>query len=161
MVSIARSCASSSALISSALGAAAGQPQPVVLLTGDLAFLHDVGALLTAKRNAIDLTIVVFDNNGGGIFSFLPVARIAHAELFERHFRTPHGTELGPIAESFGASVARPVSWEHFRSSLKDAIASPGVSIVELAIDRDRSVEQHREIERRVSDALRGNAEGR
>jgi len=146
-------------MISSALGAAAGQPQPVVLLIGDLAFLHDVGALLTARRNAVDLTIVVFDNDGGGIFSFLPVARVADAELFERHFRTPHGTQLGPIAESFGASVARPVSWEHFRSSLKDAIASPGVSVVELAINRDRSVEHHREIERRVGDALRRDAE--
>jgi 2-succinyl-5-enolpyruvyl-6-hydroxy-3-cyclohexene-1-carboxylate synthase len=147
-------------MISSALGAAAGQGQPVVLLIGDIALLHDIGALLAARRNAIDLTIVVFDNNGGGIFSFLPVAAFADADVFEKHFRTPHGIELGPVAESFGASLSVVTSWEHFRSSLKSAIAAPGVSIVEMGIDRDRSIEHHREIDRRVSEAIARDGEG-
>jgi 2-succinyl-5-enolpyruvyl-6-hydroxy-3-cyclohexene-1-carboxylate synthase len=147
-------------MLSSALGAAAGQPQPVVLLTGDLAFLHDIGALLAARRNGIDLTVVVFDNNGGGIFSFLPVADYAATEVFEKHFRTPHGIELGPVSEAFGASMSRATSWEHFRASVKDAIATPGVSIIEVGIDRDRSVAHHREIDRAVSEAIAREGEG-
>jgi 2-succinyl-5-enolpyruvyl-6-hydroxy-3-cyclohexene-1-carboxylate synthase len=141
-------------MISSALGASAGQQHPVILLTGDLAFLHDIGALLAARRNGIDLTIVVFDNDGGGIFSFLPVASVVDADVFETHFRTPHGIELGPVAESFGASVSRVTSWEHFRSSLKNAIATAGVSVIVVPIDRDRSVGHHREIDRRVRDEV-------
>ncbi len=141
-------------MISSALGAAASQPQPVVLLTGDLALLHDVGALQAARRHSLNLSIVVFDNDGGGIFSYLPVADRAKPEIFETHFRTPHGVDLGGIVEGFGAEFARVSSWEHFRAAFKSALATPGVSVVEIPIDRDRSVAHHREIDRRVCEAL-------
>jgi 2-succinyl-5-enolpyruvyl-6-hydroxy-3-cyclohexene-1-carboxylate synthase len=141
-------------MISSALGAAASQSQPVVLLTGDLALLHDVAALQSARRHALNLTVVVFDNDGGGIFSYLPVADRANSEIFETHFRTPHGADLGSIVAGFGAEFARASSWEHFRASFKSALATPGVSVVEIPVDRDRSVAHHREIDRRVGEAL-------
>jgi 2-succinyl-5-enolpyruvyl-6-hydroxy-3-cyclohexene-1-carboxylate synthase len=147
-------------MISSALGAAGSQPQPVVLLTGDLALLHDVGALQAAQRHSLNLSIVVFDNDGGGIFSYLPVASSANPEVFETHFRTPHGANLGGIVSGFGADFARVSSWEHFRTSFKSALASPGVSIVEIPIDRDRSVAHHREIDRLVRDAVSRNDGG-
>jgi 2-succinyl-5-enolpyruvyl-6-hydroxy-3-cyclohexene-1-carboxylate synthase len=141
-------------MISSALGAAGSQPQPVVLLTGDLALLHDVGALQAARSHSLNLTVVVFNNDGGGIFSYLPVADRAEPEIFETHFRTPHGADLGGIVAGFGAGFARVGSWEHFRASFKSALATPGVSVVEIPVDRDRSVAHHREIERRVCEAL-------
>ncbi len=141
-------------MISSALGAAATRAEPVVLLTGDLALLHDVGALLAARRHALDLTIVVFDNDGGGIFSYLPVAERVAPEIFEAHFRTPHGVDLGAVVAGFGADFARVGSWEHFGASVKSALATPGVGVVVVPVDRDRSVAHHREIERRVSEAL-------
>ncbi len=141
-------------MISSALGAAASQPQPVVLLTGDLALLHDVGALQAARRHSLNLSIVVFDNDGGGIFSYLPVADRVKPEIFETHFRTPHGSDLGGIVAGFGAEFARVSSWEHFRAAFKSALATPGVSVVEIPVDRDRSVAHHRELDRRVSEAL-------
>jgi 2-succinyl-5-enolpyruvyl-6-hydroxy-3-cyclohexene-1-carboxylate synthase len=141
-------------MISSALGAAASQPQPVVLLTGDLALLHDVGALQAARRHSLNLSIVVFDNDGGGIFSYLPVADRVKPEIFETHFRTPHGADLGGIVTGFGAGFTRVSSWEHFRTAFKSALATPGVSVVEIPVDRDRSVAHHREIDRRVSEAL-------
>jgi 2-succinyl-5-enolpyruvyl-6-hydroxy-3-cyclohexene-1-carboxylate synthase len=141
-------------MISSALGAAGSQPQPVVLLTGDLALLHDVGALQTARKHSLNLTVVVFNNDGGGIFSYLSVADRAEPEIFETHFRTPHGADLGGIVAGFGAGFARVGSWEHFRASFKSALATPGVSVVEIPVDRDRSVAHHREIERRVCEAL-------
>jgi 2-succinyl-5-enolpyruvyl-6-hydroxy-3-cyclohexene-1-carboxylate synthase len=141
-------------MISSALGAAASQSEPVVLLTGDLALLHDVGALQAAQRLSLNLSILVFDNDGGGIFSYLPVAKRANPEVFETYFRTPHGADLGAIANGFGADFVRASSWEHFRTSFKSALASPGVSVVEIPIDRDRSVAHHREIDRLVGEAL-------
>jgi 2-succinyl-5-enolpyruvyl-6-hydroxy-3-cyclohexene-1-carboxylate synthase len=141
-------------MISSALGAAGSQPQPVVLLTGDLALLHDVGALQAARRHSLNLTIVVFNNDGGGIFSYLPVADRAEPEIFETHFRTPHGADLGGIVSGFGADFARVSSWEHSRTSFKSALATPGVSVVEIPVERDRSVAYHREIDRRVCEAL-------
>jgi 2-succinyl-5-enolpyruvyl-6-hydroxy-3-cyclohexene-1-carboxylate synthase len=146
-------------MIASGLGAAASQRQPVVLLTGDLAFLHDIGALLMARRHDVNLTIVVFDNDGGGIFSLLPVAEQIDPEIFETHFRTPHGTDLEPVARAFGAAFARVTSWEHFRAAIKDGLGASGVSVVELPIDRDRSVAHRREIERRVCEALAREAE--
>jgi len=141
-------------MLSSALGAAASQSQPVVLLTGDLALLHDVGALQTARRHSLNLCVVVFDNDGGGIFSYLPVADRVDPEVFETHFRTPHGANLGDIVAGFGAGFERASSWEHFRASFKSALATPGISVVEIPVDRDRSVAHHREIDRRVSEAL-------
>ena len=141
-------------MISSALGVAASQAQQVVLLTGDLALLHDVGALQAARRHSLNLTIVVFDNDGGGIFSYLPVADRVDPDVFEAHFRTPHGADLGDIVAGFGAGFARASSWEHFRASFKSALDTPGVSVVEIPVDRDRSVSHHREIDRRVSEAL-------
>jgi 2-succinyl-5-enolpyruvyl-6-hydroxy-3-cyclohexene-1-carboxylate synthase len=141
-------------MVSSALGAAASQSQSVVLLTGDLALLHDVGALQAAQRHALNLSVVVFDNDGGGIFSYLPVADRADTEVFETHFRTPHGANLGDIVSGFGSGFERVSSWEHFRAAFKSALATPGVSVVEIPVDRDRSVAHHREIEHRVSEAL-------
>ena len=141
-------------MLSSALGAAASQSQPVVLLTGDLALIHDVGALQAAQRHSLNLSVVVFDNDGGGIFSYLPVADRADPEVFETHFRTPHGANLGDIVAGFGAGFERVGSWEDFRASFKSALAAPGVSVVEIPVDRDRSVAHHREIDRRVGEAL-------
>jgi 2-succinyl-5-enolpyruvyl-6-hydroxy-3-cyclohexene-1-carboxylate synthase len=96
----------------------------------------------------------VFDNDGGGIFSLLPIADQADPEIFETHFRTPHGADLEPVARAFGAAFARVTSWEHFRAAIKNALGAPGVSVVEVPIDRDRSVAHRREIERRVCEAL-------
>ncbi|MBW2691460.1 MAG: 2-succinyl-5-enolpyruvyl-6-hydroxy-3-cyclohexene-1-carboxylic-acid synthase [Deltaproteobacteria bacterium] len=141
-------------MLSSALGAAASQSQPVVLLTGDLALLHDVGALQAAQRHSLNLSVIVFDNDGGGIFSYLPVADRADPEVFETYFRTPHGANLGDIVGGFGSGFERVSSWEHFRAAFKSALATPGVSVVEVPVDRDRSVAHHREIEHRVSEAL-------
>jgi len=143
-------------MLSSALGVAASQSQPVVLLTGDLAFLHDVAALQAARRHSLNLSVVVFDNDGGGIFSYLPVADRVDRGVFETHFRTPHGANLGDIVAGFGAGFERVSSWEHFRAACKSALAAPGVSVVEIPVDRDRSVAHHREIDRRVSEVLAG-----
>jgi 2-succinyl-5-enolpyruvyl-6-hydroxy-3-cyclohexene-1-carboxylate synthase len=141
-------------MLSSALGAAAAQAAPVVLLTGDLALLHDCGALLAARRHALPLLIIVLDNDGGGIFSLLPIGGFGDAVCFETHFRTPHNIDLEPLCRGMGADFSWATSWEHLRASLKDALSASGVSVVGLRVDRDRNLAQFRALETAVREAL-------
>ncbi len=129
---------------SSALGAAAAGVGPAVLLTGDLAFLHDLGGLLAARRHGLQLVIVVLDNDGGGIFSFLPIAAHGDSVGFEPLFRTPHGLDLAHAARLFQLAYHRVGSFEHYRAALKEAAQYPGTTLVHVRVDRDASVEAFR-----------------
>ena len=91
--------------ISTAIGVALGSGAPTTVLLGDVAFLHDVGALAALSARRVDLRIVVLDNDGGGIFSFLPQASTLPADRFERLFGTPHGVDVGAVATAFGIDV--------------------------------------------------------
>ncbi len=141
-------------MVSSALGAAAAGEGPLVLLTGDVALLHDCGGLLAAQRHDLAATIVVLDNGGGGIFSFLPVAEYGEDVAFEELFRTPPGVDLGALVEGFGVAFTRATSWEHFRSALKESLSGRRTSVIAIPVDRDRNVEQHRAVQRAVGAAL-------
>lgn len=81
-------------MISCAIGAAVGSGRPVTLLLGDLALLHDLGALVLAAQLGVGLRVLLFNNNGGGIFTQLPVAETVSAETFNRLFTTPHDLDF-------------------------------------------------------------------
>ena len=134
--------------ISTALGAASGGI-PTTALAGDLSMLHDIGALATASRLAIPLTIVVVNNDGGGIFHFLPQADHEH---FERHFGTPHGLSFSRIATSFGIDA---VTVDDTRI-VTETVAKPTdrPRLVEVLTNRSANVGIHREIAQAVRDAL-------
>lgn len=139
--------------ISSAIGSAlAGRP--TLVLIGDVAALHDATALAEAVRLAAPLRIVVVNNDGGGIFSFLPQARsgLIDAGDFERHWGTPHGLSLGVIAEAMGMSVLRPQDRYAFRSNVAAPIKAP--ELIEVVTDRRRLLTDHQAIRRSVADAL-------
>ena len=91
--------------ISTAIGVALATGAPTTVLLGDVAFLHDMGALVGLARRGIDLRIVVLDNDGGGIFSFLPQASTLPSDRFEQLFGTPHGVRPEEIATAFGVEV--------------------------------------------------------
>jgi 2-succinyl-5-enolpyruvyl-6-hydroxy-3-cyclohexene-1-carboxylate synthase len=131
-------------VISSALGAAAADVGPTVLLTGDLALVHDLGGLLAGSRHGLRLTIVVLDNDGGGIFSYLPIAAHGEDVSFEALFRTAHGLDFEHAARLFRAGYQRVTCPAHYRAALKDALAAECVSIVHVPTDRDASIEQFR-----------------
>ena len=91
--------------ISTAIGVALGSGAPTTVLLGDVAFLHDVGALVGLRDRAVDLRIVVLDNDGGGIFSFLPQASALPSPRFEQLFGTPHGIDTAAVSKAFGVEV--------------------------------------------------------
>ena len=136
---------------STALGAHAATTAPLVLVIGDLSFYHDLNGLLGAKLHRLDATVVLLNNDGGGIFSFLPQA--AHPEQFETLFGTPHGLDFRPVVEMYGGHFERVTTWDAFR----DALASwedRGLRVIEVPTDRRRNVELHRELWAAVSAAL-------
>jgi 2-succinyl-5-enolpyruvyl-6-hydroxy-3-cyclohexene-1-carboxylate synthase len=92
-------------VVSTAVGVALAGPGPTVALVGDLAFLHDVSALVTAHGADLDLTVVVADNRGGGIFSFLEPASALDPVTFETLFGTPPGPDPAAVAQGFGWPV--------------------------------------------------------
>jgi len=138
-------------VVSSALGAAT-VVGPLVLVAGDLSFYHDMNGLLAAKRHAIDATIVLVNNDGGGIFSFLPQAQ--HPERFEELFGTPHGLDFAAGAAAYGLEFVRPCDRRQFRMELARSMASPGVQIIEVRTYRAANVDAHRAIWRVVGEAV-------
>jgi len=139
-------------VVSSALGASAVTGGPLVLVVGDLAFYHDLNGLLAAKLHHLRATIILINNDGGGIFSFLPQA--AHPEHFELLFGTPHGLDFRPAAEMYGAAFHQPRTWDEFRSAVKRSLQADGLTIVEVKTSRERNVVMHRQVWAAVSTAL-------
>jgi len=120
----------------------------VVLLTGDLALLHDMGGLAAIAQLSLDLTVVVVNNGGGGIFEFLPIA--AHATAFKPHFLTPQTTRIDKLCEAVGASHSRATNLAELHGLLERALTRPGLSVVEAIVDRADNVARHRKAFRTV-----------
>jgi len=131
-------------IISSALGASAVTTGPTVLVLGDISFYHDMNGLLAAKLHKLNVTIIVLNNDGGGIFSFLPQAN--YPDSFEELFGTPHGLDFRHAASLYGANWKRVKDWEQFRAAVQNATQTDGLKIIEVPTDRARNVTQHREI---------------
>jgi len=138
-------------VVSSALGAAAATGQPTAVLLGDLALLHDLSGLLAARRLSVPLVVVVVNNDGGGIFNFLPVAQAT--ERFEELFATPHGVDLAHAAALCGARLSRPRTAAELRACVREGLGN-GLQMVEVRTERTANVEKHRELQRIVAAAL-------
>ncbi|MEJ7797128.1 MAG: 2-succinyl-5-enolpyruvyl-6-hydroxy-3-cyclohexene-1-carboxylic-acid synthase [Solirubrobacteraceae bacterium] len=130
--------------VSSAFGAAAVCDGPVVLLIGDVALAHDVGGLLAARRSALSLTIVLLNNDGGGIFEFLPVA--GERDAFEEHIATPHGLDFAHAAALYGCAYERVASVDDLRGELARVVPGRGTAILELRTRRAENVSLHRSL---------------
>jgi 2-succinyl-5-enolpyruvyl-6-hydroxy-3-cyclohexene-1-carboxylate synthase len=139
--------------VSTALGIAAGSGAPTVALLGDLCFLHDSNGLLRAADRGVDATFVVVDNNGGGIFSFLPQAALP--EHFEEVFATPHGMDLAALARVHGLAVTEVTTAGEVAPAVVDAIQARGVRVVLVHADRAANVSRHHEVWAAVAQAVR------
>jgi 2-succinyl-5-enolpyruvyl-6-hydroxy-3-cyclohexene-1-carboxylate synthase len=129
--------------VSTAIGLALGSHTPVVALLGDLCFLHDGNGLLGAVAREVDVTFVVVDNEGGGIFSFLPQATAA-PEHFERLFGTPHGIDIGSLAAVHGMPVIAVTRAHEVTPAVEKSVAEGGVRVVHVRTDRTTNVDRHR-----------------
>ena len=141
---------------STVLGVAAGGA-PVAGLMGDLAFLHDAPGLTFAARGGLDAVLVVVDNDGGGIFSFLPQATTPAVtpEDFESLFGTPHGLDLAVVARSYGLPAERVERAGEVIPTVEKALAAGGVRIVVVDTgDRAGNVERHRAAWAAVAEAV-------
>jgi 2-succinyl-5-enolpyruvyl-6-hydroxy-3-cyclohexene-1-carboxylate synthase len=137
-----------------AVGVALGRGGPTVLLTGDLAFLHDSSTLVGLARRPADLVVVVVDNDGGGIFEFLPQAGALGRDDFERLFATPHGSDVAALAAAHGLSVEAVSSRVGLQAALAGALARGGPRVVVVRTDRRANVAVHDRLNAAVAAAL-------
>jgi 2-succinyl-5-enolpyruvyl-6-hydroxy-3-cyclohexene-1-carboxylate synthase len=138
-------------VLSTALGVAIGGTTTVALV-GDIAFVHDSAALTALTRREADLRIVVVDNDGGGIFSFLPQSSALPASRFEQLFGTPHGSDLIALARAHGLDATTVVT----AAELADRLAINGPSVTRVETHRATNVSIHAALNAAVARAIRG-----
>jgi 2-succinyl-5-enolpyruvyl-6-hydroxy-3-cyclohexene-1-carboxylate synthase len=136
-------------LISSGIGAAQASGRPTTIITGDLGLLHDIGGLAALRDVETPVRIVVIDNDGGGIFHFLPQESALENDEFEALLGTPRGVDTAKAAALFDLPHRR----LHSLKELPDALAS-GTGLIEVKTDRHKNVETHRALANSVRTAL-------
>jgi 2-succinyl-5-enolpyruvyl-6-hydroxy-3-cyclohexene-1-carboxylate synthase len=136
-------------LVSSGIGAAEASGRPTTIVTGDLGLLHDVGALASLRDVSTSVRVVVIDNDGGGIFHFLPQAEALDGDEFEALFGTPRGVDVAKAADLFGLPHRRLESL----AQLPEALAA-GSGLIEARVDRHANVELHRRLAAAVAAAI-------
>ena len=126
-------------IASTALGAgsATADEEPLVLVVGDLAYYHDSNGLLACARSGVDATIVLVNNDGGGIFHLLPIE--SFDPPFTEQFLTPHGLDFEPTADLYGLEFARTDDRETFRDLFAESVGSDGTQVLEVVFDGDAS----------------------
>ena len=138
--------------IASALGFADGSDAPLTLLVGDMALLHDLSSLALVARHRQPLTLVLLNNGGGGIFSFLPLESCA--DLVEEYFAAAHGLAFKSAAELFGLPYAAPADLPGLRAAYTAAAQGRMPAIIEVAGDRARNRDLHRRLYAAVTEDL-------
>jgi 2-succinyl-5-enolpyruvyl-6-hydroxy-3-cyclohexene-1-carboxylate synthase len=136
-------------LISSGIGAAHASGRPTTIVTGDLGLLHDIGSLAALRDVSTPVRIVVIDNDGGGIFGFLPQAQALSSAEFEALLGTPRGVDVQKAAALFDL----PHSQIESLDQLPDAL-TVGTGLIEVAVDRRSNVELQRRLSAAVAEAV-------
>ena len=125
--------------VSTALGIATNG-MPTVLLTGDLTFFHDLNGLAVAKTHPLNLTIIVHNNDGGGIFEYLPQKGTPH---FDYLFSTAQGLDYSGLATLYGIDFVRVANNDELKNALQNYVGTAGVHVIEIPTSKERSRELH------------------
>lgn len=141
-------------LISTALGVSTVS-EPLVLLVGDLSFYHDLNGLLAAKLHDLNATIIIINNEGGGIFSFLPQSQ--HPKNFELLFGTPLGLDYSHVVQMYNGTFKRVDDWQELKKAIRDSINTQGLQVIEVRTDRSQNTEKHRKIWNSVNRTIKKN----
>jgi len=137
-------------VVSTAVGVALSSKSPTALLIGDIAMLHDSNGLLNLIRRDAQLKIIVIDNEGGGIFSFLPQAQAMEGDQFEQLFGTPHSVDFAALAKTHGIAF----TWVATAEELRRELANSDTSIIGVRTDRSKNVDDHNVLYSAVAAAL-------
>lgn len=131
--------------ISTALGAGAARPDaPLVAIVGDITFYHDMNGLLAVQRNGIPITIVLLNNDGGGIFHRLPIRN--HEPDFTDLFVMPHGLAFEHAARLYGLDYVRADDRETFRQAFSESVNNRLSRIIEVRTDAQHDLKRRQEI---------------
>ena len=138
-------------VVSTAVGVALATNEPTALLIGDVALLHDTNGMLNLNLRNLDLRIFVVDNNGGGIFSFLPQKTTLDEARFEMVFGTPHQVDIEALAKAHNVSAQTIESLD----DLAMAVTQRGLRLTRIVTNREENVKVHDRIHQSVAAALR------
>ncbi len=136
-------------LVSSGIGAAHASGRPTTIVTGDLGLLHDIGGLAALRDVTTPVRIVVIDNDGGGIFGFLPQAETLPGDEFETLLGTPCGVDVAKAAGLFGLKHMRLEALDQLPAAL-----GAGTCLIEVTVSRGANVEHHQHLTGRVHEAI-------
>jgi 2-succinyl-5-enolpyruvyl-6-hydroxy-3-cyclohexene-1-carboxylate synthase len=136
-------------LVSSGIGAAEASGRPTTIITGELGLLHDIGGLAALREVSTPVRIVVIDNNGGGIFHFLPQQEALGEDEFEALLGTPRGVDVAKAAALFDLRHRRLGALTELPAAL-----AAGTGLIEVRTDRRANVAAHRRLQAAVATAL-------
>lgn len=138
-------------VMSTALGFSKGRPaRKAYILIGDLAFLHDVNAFIATRYQICDVTVVVLNNDGGGIFSYLPQSTVdAH---YEELFGTPTGLTFEQVAKMYDFEYVKATTVEQFEAAIQ--VDTSGMRIIEAFTNREENTAEHRALWKRINEGL-------
>ena len=139
-------------ITSTALGAGSATDDPLVLVTGDLAYYHDMNGLLALARCDVDATIVVVNNDGGGIFHMLPIEE--YDPPFTEQFRTPHGLDFEATGDLYDLDFERVADLSAFRETFRASVERDGTQVVEVRTDAESSHRFRERVGEHVGDEL-------
>ncbi|MEN9211102.1 MAG: 2-succinyl-5-enolpyruvyl-6-hydroxy-3-cyclohexene-1-carboxylic-acid synthase [Thermostichus sp. DG_1_6_bins_120] len=142
-------------LLSTAFGIA-HRHRPTVLLTGDLAFLHDSNGLQLGRHLEGSLTVVLINNRGGGIFEFLPIAEVGRQGVnppFEPYFATPQATDFALLCQAHGVEHHLLQSWDHLAQCL-NPLPRQGVRVLEIPTHRQADAHYRRQLFEQLANRL-------
>lgn len=131
-------------VVSSSIGVAVTSDKPVTLVLGDLSFYHDVNGLLITKQYDVSITILLINNNGGGIFSFLPQAE--NKKHFEKLFGTPLHIDFAHAVNMYGGNYRHVRTKSELKDELHRSYKQKGLNVIEIQTNRDENVKWHRHI---------------
>ncbi|MGV3526348.1 MAG: 2-succinyl-5-enolpyruvyl-6-hydroxy-3-cyclohexene-1-carboxylic-acid synthase [Candidatus Sericytochromatia bacterium] len=138
--------------VACAAGLAQGLKKPVWLLCGDLTLFHDLNSLHQLRFLEQPVAVVVINNHGGGIFSFLPIAE--HTDVFEPYFGTPHSLSFAGAAAQFGLTYSAPTTRSELAQALQLSYELGQPCLIEVVTDRNDNLTYHRHLQQALGEAL-------
>jgi len=138
-------------ITSTAAGVNAAVKNPTFLITGDLAFYHDITGLLSLKKYSIPLIVILFNNNGGGIFELLPIAK--EKIDFQNYFKTPLMIDFKSIVTGFSGNYSLVKNGKDFSTEVKRAVKRKTFTVLEIKIDSKKSLQNRKNIWNDISNA--------